>query len=75
MTCETPITLTITEDEAVRGSATRFAVAPNHENPEAEFIVGEHALFTVVEKITAGVRRIVRDTDPRKTRGGNNADL
>ena len=65
-TCEAPITLTIAEYEAVRGYATRFAVAPNHENPEAEFVVGEHALFTVVEKIDSPSRRIVRETDPRR---------
>lgn len=69
--CETPITLTIAEYEAVRSYATRFAVAPDHENPEAEFVVGEHALFTVVEKIDSPARRIVRETDPRRTPRGN----
>jgi hypothetical protein len=69
-TCEAPIVLTIAEYEAVRGYATRFAVAPNHENPEAEFVVGEHARFTVVEKIHSPSRRIVRETDPRRAPEG-----
>jgi hypothetical protein len=69
-TCEAPITLTLAEYEAVRGYATRFAVAPNHENPEAEFVVDEHALYTVVEKITSQARRIIRETDPRRTPKG-----
>ena len=65
--CEQSIRLTILEYEAVRDYATRFAVAPNHENPEAEYVVGEHPLFTVVEKITSTARRIIRETDPRQT--------
>jgi hypothetical protein len=75
VTCETPITLTIAEYEAVRASATRFAIAPNHENPESEFVVDEHALYTVVEKIAANVRRIIRDTDPRRVSWGNDDQL
>lgn len=63
--CEVQIALTVGEYEAVRHYATRFALAPNHENPEAEFVVCEHDLFTVVEKIEAPCRRIVRETDPR----------
>jgi hypothetical protein len=69
--CETAITLTMAEYEGVRSYPTRFAVAPNHENPEAEFVVGEHTLFTVVEKIDSPARRIVRETDPRRTPMGN----
>ena len=68
--CEAPITLTLLEYESVRGYATRFAIAPNHENPEAEFVVDELALFTVVEKIDAPSRRIVRETDPRRALDG-----
>ncbi len=64
--CEESISLTILEYEAVRDYSTRFAVAPNHENPEAEYVVGEHPLFTVVEKISSQARRIIRETDPRR---------
>lgn len=69
-TCEAPIRLTIAEYESVRDYSTRFAVAPKHENPEAEFVVGEHALFTVVEKVTSKARRIIRETDPRTRHQG-----
>jgi hypothetical protein len=65
-TCQTPITLTTGEYEAVRSYATRFALAPNHENPEAEYLVSETADYAVVEKLDAGYRRIVRACDPRR---------
>jgi hypothetical protein len=68
-TCEAPISVTVAQYEAVRGDATRFAVAPNHDNPETEIVIDEHSLFTVVEKITPEPRRIVRETDPRRTQG------
>lgn len=67
--CEAPISLTIAEYEAVRAYATRFAVAHNHEDPESDVVVGEHAGFTVVEKVTAMARRIIRETDPRRGEG------
>ena len=67
-TCVAPITLTLLEYESVRRYATRFAIAPNHENPEAEFVVDELALFAVVDKIDAPSRRIVRDSDRRRAR-------
>ena len=69
--CEASISLTITEYEAVRAYATRFAVALNHENPESEYVIGEHPGFTVVEKVTAIARRIIRETDPRRTPRGS----
>lgn len=65
-TCEVPIELTLNQYEAVRSYATRFAIAPNHENPEAEYVVREGADFAVVEKIDEPYRRIVRETDPRR---------
>ena len=64
--CEAPIEMTVDQYEAVRSYATRFAIAPNHENPEAEYVVSEGADFAVVEKIDEPYRRIVRDTDPRR---------
>jgi hypothetical protein len=64
--CEAPIELTFDQYETVRLYATRFAIAPNHENPEAEYVVKESADFAVVEKIDEPYRRIVRETDPRR---------
>jgi hypothetical protein len=65
-TCQEAIKLTTREYEAVRDYATRFALALNHENPEAEYLVSETSNYAVVEKIDAPYRRIVRATDPRR---------
>jgi hypothetical protein len=64
--CDAPIELTSAQYESVRSYATRFAIAPNHENPEAEYVVTESADFAVVEKIDEPYRRIMRETDPRR---------
>lgn len=68
--CEAPIELTFDEYDTVRLYATRFAIAPNHENPEAEYVVRENDDFAVVEKIDEPYRRIVRETDPRRNHRG-----
>lgn len=65
-TCQEPIKLTTGEYEAVRDYATRFALALNHENPEAEYLVSKTAGYAIVEKIDGRYRRIVRATDPRR---------
>ena len=49
--CLSPIELTRGEYESVRGYATRFAVAPNHENPESDQVVSENTRYAVVEKL------------------------
>ena len=64
--CQEPIKLTTGEYEAVRDYATRFALALNHQNPEAEYLVSETADYAVVEKIDEPYRRIVRASDPRR---------
>ena len=48
--CEHAIELTRAEYESVRASATRFAIAANHEHP-GDRVVAEHERYTVVEKI------------------------
>jgi uncharacterized protein YbcI len=53
------------EYEAVRVHATRFIVAANHENPESERIVEEHAGFAVVESVTGQGTSQARRTYPR----------
>ena len=50
-TCVAPITLTSLEYESVRGYAPRFAIARNHENPEAEFVVDELDLEVVLNRV------------------------
>ena len=50
--CDSVLTLALGEYEGVRAHATRFIVAPNHDNPESERIVKEHDRFAVVEAVT-----------------------
>ena len=63
--CAQPIQLTHAEYESVRSVSNRFAVAPNHENPESEVVVRECARFAVVDKLEGWGLRISRATDPR----------
>jgi hypothetical protein len=65
LSCARMIELTRSEYESVRAASNRFAVAPNHENPESELIFSEYARFTVVDKITGPALQIARETDPR----------
>ena len=59
--CESVLMVTRQEYEAVRAFATRFVVAPNHENPETERIVEENDRFAVVESVTGeGAKRARR---------------
>ena len=62
--CEHAIELTRAEYEAVRASATRFALAPNHESP-ADQVVAEHERYTIVEKLVGRASRRARRTYPR----------
>jgi hypothetical protein len=63
--CAQRIELTRAEYERVRGHASRFAVALNHENPETESIVEQNKRFAVVETYAGASSRIARETDPR----------
>ncbi len=63
--CSQRILLTRSEYEAVRGYATRFAVAVDHENPEIDQLVSEGGRYSVVQKIAGMPARIARETDPR----------
>lgn len=63
--CTDTIKLTRAEYERVRSAATRFVLAPNHENPEVECVVAESSRFAVVDKFEALARRIALVTDPR----------
>lgn len=50
--CTGVLLVTRPEYEAVRAHPARFIVAPNHENPESEWIVEENERFAVVEAVT-----------------------
>jgi hypothetical protein len=60
--CSQRILLTRPEYEAVRGYATRFALARDHENPEVDQLVSEGGRYTVVEKMAGSPARIARET-------------
>ena len=63
--CRHPIPLTRAEYERVRQHPTRFAVAPNHENPESDQVVSEHERYTIVEKLVGQASRHARRSYPR----------
>jgi hypothetical protein len=65
--CTEPISLTRSEYEGIRGVATRFAIAPDHENPEIDRVIVENERFTTVEKFFGAPARIARETDPRRS--------
>jgi hypothetical protein len=65
--CAQTIEMTMAEYESVRATSTRFAVVPNHENPESEEVISECARFAVIGKIEGWGLRIARSTDPRST--------
>jgi hypothetical protein len=64
--CETTIQLGLSEYEVIRSSPNLFAIAPGHETPAVERIVGENGRFTLVEN-TNGAQMAV-ETDPRTRR-------
>ena len=51
--CHALVAPTLCEYRAVRIHATRFIVAPDHEDPETERIVQEGSRYAVVESVTA----------------------
>jgi hypothetical protein len=64
--CRATIGLTRDEYEAVRQDGMLFAIAVNHEDPETDRVVAEHARYAVVEKWLGDARRIANDTNPRR---------
>jgi hypothetical protein len=66
--CTQTIELTRTEYEGVRATANRFAIAPDHENPEAEVVVSECSRFAEVDKIEGCALSVALETDPRAGR-------
>ena len=68
--CTQAIELTLTEYEAVRVHARRFAIAPDHENPVVEIVTGQTSRFAVAETFVGEASRIPEETDPRAHLGG-----
>jgi hypothetical protein len=63
--CHLAIELSTFEYEAVRSVSNRFAVAPDHENPESDVLVSECLRYSAVQAVEGLSLRIARETDPR----------
>lgn len=65
-TCVEAIQLSPEEYEAVRSDPLTFALAVNHENPEAEAVITENDRYAVVAVISQTARDLAQRTDPRR---------
>jgi hypothetical protein len=63
--CTLPISLTLTEYEAVRAEPTQFAIVPGHVVPDVEQVVLSYHRYAVVVKTDPDAARIAEDEDPR----------
>lgn len=64
--CTAPIMLSRDEYEKVRGFATHFAIALDHENPEIDALLIEYERYATVAKLPGVPARFAQDTDPRR---------
>jgi hypothetical protein len=64
--CAHRVNADLEDYEEVRAEATRFLLAPGHDEPKVERVVEHNAEFEVVEKTTPLMARIVRRLNPRK---------
>jgi hypothetical protein len=62
--CTLMLPLTIAEYEAVRSDPKQFIVAPGHELPEIEDVIGRKAAYQVVRK-GGEAAEFVSERDPR----------
>ena len=63
--CRDAVGLTLREYELVRAGATRFLIAPDHENPELDLVVDETDRFSTIAALPGEGERLARATDPR----------
>jgi hypothetical protein len=63
--CAHRLTAGLDAYEEVRADATHFIVAPGHDEPDIERVVGRSGEFIVVEKFGAKLQKIVRSLNPR----------
>jgi hypothetical protein len=63
--CAHRITAELDAYEDVRADPTHFLVAPGHDKPEIEVVVGGNDEYDVVQKFGATLERIVRSLNPR----------
>ena len=67
--CTSLLRLSLAEYESVRAHPTRFAIARNHEDPEAERVVHENGRFAIVETVTGEHSKPALASNPRWQRG------
>lgn len=63
--CAATISLTHVEYEEVRAHGNFFAIALDHESPDLDLLLSEHAGFAVVTKLPGFPARIAAASDPR----------
>lgn len=63
--CADRITAELEDYDEVRREATRFIVAPGHDEPAVERVVDRACGYAIVEKFRPTMERIVRRLDPR----------
>jgi hypothetical protein len=63
--CTEPISLTMSEYEAVRADPTHFAVVPVHVVPDIEKVISTNRRYAVVAKIEPDAVRVAVSEDPR----------
>jgi hypothetical protein len=64
--CRDVIELSDEEYEEIRGYGRRFAIAPNHENPELDRVLVQLSGFTTIEKLPGEAARLAAASDPRR---------
>jgi hypothetical protein len=63
--CTAPISLTMSEYEAVRVAPTHFAVVPGHVVPDVEDVISSTDRYVVVAKTDPDAVKVVVAEDPR----------
>jgi len=64
--CSARVEASLSEYEQVREDATHFLLCDGHEAPSIERVLWRRRGYAVVEKFHAAVRRVVRQTNPRR---------
>jgi anti-sigma B factor antagonist len=67
--CTSLLHVSLAAYESVRAHPARFVIARNHENPEAERVVGENGRFAIVETVTGELSKPALESNPRWQRG------
>ena len=63
--CAHRITADLESYDEVRADATHFIIAPGHDHPAIEHVIGGNGEYDIVEKVGGTIERIVRSLNPR----------